>query len=319
MWKWLEQYFTFTQGERNGVIALVFLSACTFIAPPVYFYFQPVEHLDSSMYEKEVTAFIQEYNERKLLASADTVEDSPYEKFNPYTTVDLGNHFKKKEKRVIEYFNFDPNKIGVEEWMKLGFSEKQAESIEKLKAKGFKFRKPEDLKTVYVVGEENYKRLAAYIKIEPNDFPRKEYPKTVYPERRKEKLIVDINAADSLQFEMLRGIGPSLASRVIKYRSRLGGFVSKEQIREVWGFPDSTFQNLEEQLVVNEVSVKKININTADFKTMGTHPYINFAYAKVIDAYRKQHGNFKAVVDLKKIVIINDSIFRRMESYVTVE
>ena len=319
MWKWLEQYFTFTRGEKNGIVALIFLSVVTFIIPSVYVYLKPVEHIDDSKYEKEIDAFISEYNERKRLALADTLDDSFSGNFNPYANVDLNSQFKRKEKREIQYFDFDPNKIGVAEWEKLGFSEKQAESIEKLKAKGFKFYKPEDLKSVFVVGEENYSRLAVYIKIDPNDFPKREYPKMVYPERIKEKYVVDINSADSSLFEQQRGIGPSLASRIIKYRNRLGGFVSPEQIREIWNFPDSTYQSLKDRFVVNEIAVAKININTADFKTMGTHPYINYAYAKVIDAYRKQHGSFKTVNDLKKIVVINDSIYRKMEPYVTVE
>ena len=319
MWRWLEQYFTFTRGEKNGIVALILLSICTFIVPDVYFYFKPVEHIDNGKYQSEVDAFIKEYNERKQLALADTLGDSNAYNFNPYANVDLSSQFKKKEKRPITYFDFDPNKIGVEEWMKLGFSEKQAESIEKLKAKGFKFYKPEDLKNVFVVGEENYNRLSAYIKIDPNDFPKKEYTKTIYPEKKKEKLVVDINTADSTAFDMMRGIGSTLASRIIKYRNRLGGFVTVEQIKEVWNFPDSTYHSLKEQFVVNNTAVSKININTADFKTMGTHPYINYTYAKVIDAYRKQHGSFKAVNDLKKIVVINDSIYKKMEPYVTIE
>ena len=318
MWKWLEQYFTFTQGEKNGILALIFLSTCTLIAPSVYLYFKPVEHNTASPYDKEVNAFISEYKQRKQ-AVADSLAESSSYNFNPYDHVNLSSHFKTTEKTAIQYFDFDPNKIGIAEWIKLGFSQKQAGSIEKLKAKGFRFYKPEDLKTVYVVGEENYNRLAAYIKIDPNDFPKKEYPKTVYPERVKEKYVVDINTADSALFEQQKGIGPVLAARIIKYRNRLGGFIAVEQIREVWNFPDSTYQRLKDRFVVNEISLTKININTADFKTMGTHPYINYTYARVIEAYRKQHGNFKTVNDLKNIVIMNDSIFQKMQPYVTVE
>jgi len=319
MWKWLEQYFTFTRAEKNGIIVLVFLSVAAFIVPSVYFWFQPVEQADSPKYDKEIDAFVKEYNERKQLALADTLDDTTNTSFNPYANLDLNRQFKKKEKSPVIYFDFDPNKIGVEDWMKLGFSEKQAEVIEKAKANGFKFYKPEDLKRIRVIGEENYNRLAPYIKITPIDFPKKEYPKPVYAEKPKEKFVVDINTADSTLFEMQRGIGPSLASRIIKYRNRLGGFIATEQIKEVWGFPDSTYQSLKDRFVVNQVSVSKININTADFKTLGTHPYINYSYAKVIDAYRKQHGNFKSIEDLKKIAAINDSIYRKMEPYVTVE
>lgn len=316
MWKWAEQYFTFTRGAKNGILLLILASIVAFILPPTYSYFNPPENVDNAKYENEIDAFIKEYKERKQQSLAHKSEE---EIFNPYSNVELSPQFKKKGKKEIEYFEFDPNKIGVEEWMKLGFSEKQAESIEKAKAKGWKFYKPEDLKEVYVVGEKNYNRLAPYIKIDPNSFPKKVFPKTIYAEKPKEKFVVDINAADSSLFERQRGIGPSLSSRIIRYRERLGGFISREQIKEVWGMPDSTYQSLKERFTVNDVSIRKINVNSADFETLRKHPYINYTYAKVIDAYRKQHGSFKAIEGLKKIPIINDSIYQKLEPYIVVE
>ncbi|MCX6198973.1 MAG: helix-hairpin-helix domain-containing protein [Bacteroidetes bacterium] len=320
MWRWLEKYFTFTQSEKAGIILLVLASLLAFIVPATYLYYKPIEHTDNSLYQKEADAFIKEFNEKKELALlVDSLRRESVLLASRDSTLDSNSSFKKKKERKITYFEFDPNKIGIAEWMKLGFSEKQAESIEKLKAKGYKFRKPEDLKSVFVVGEENYNRLSTYIKIDPNDFPKKEFPKPVYPEKQKEKYVVDINSADSSLFERQRGIGPSLASRIIKYRERLGGFVSTEQIREVWNFPDSTYQSLKDKFVVNEIALKKIKLNTDDFETMRKHPYINYSFAKVFMAYKKEHGNFKTVEDLKKIAAMNDSIFKKMQPYLSVE
>lgn len=320
MWRWLEKYFTFTQSEKAGIILLVLASLLAFIVPATYLYFKPIEHVDNSSYQKEADAFIKEFNEKKLLALlADSIRKDSTLIANSDSTLDSNSNFKKKEARKITYFEFDPNKIGVTEWMKLGFSEKQAASIEKLKLKGYKFRKPEDLKSVFVVGEENYNRLSAYIKIDPSDFLKKEFPKTIYPEKQKEKYVVDINSADSSLFERQRGIGPSLANRIIKYRERLGGFVSAEQIKEVWNFPDSTYQSLKDKFVVNEIAVKKIKLNTDDFETLRKHPYINYSFAKVFMAYKKEHGNFKTVEELRKIAVMNDSVFKKMQPYLSVE
>jgi competence protein ComEA len=319
MWKWLEQYFTFTQGDKRSILVLVCCSIAVFILPKVYFYFSPVESVTNSPYDKEVEAFVKEYEAKKLLTSSDKKQDDDRESFNPYSKINLSSHFVAKKEKSIDYFDFDPNKIGVAEWMKLGFSEKQAESIENAKAKGWKFYKPEDLKSVYVVGEDNFNRLAPYIKIDPADFPKKEYAKVVYPEKPKEKYVLDINTADSSLFEHQRGLGPSLASRIVKYRTRLGGFVSPEQIKEVWGMPDSTYQSLKDRFVVKEAAVTKINLNSADFETLRKHPYINYAYAKVIKAYREQHGSFHSKEDIRKIPVMNDSIFSKLEPYISLE
>jgi competence protein ComEA len=320
MWKWLEQYFTFSKGEKAGILTLVILSIALLILPKVYFFFSPVKQNINSPYDKEVEAFEKEYQAKKQLAAGSVADQDQSETFNPYANVKLSSHFKTKKQKETEYFDFDPNKIGVAEWVRLGFSNKQAESIEKAKAKGWKFCKPEDLKKIYVVGEENYKRLARYIKIEQDvTAPKKQYATVLYHESRNDKVVLDINTADSASFEGLKGLGPSLASRIIKYRTRLGGFVSPEQIKEVWGLPDSTYQSLKDRFVVRESSVAKINLNSADFETLGKHPYINYAYAKVIKAYRDQHGNFKKTEDLKKIPIMNDSIFSKIEPYIRID
>ncbi len=320
MWRWLERYLIFTQGEKAGIIFLVLASLLVFIVPATYLYYKPIQHADNSPYQKEVDAFIKEFNEKKQLALlADSIKKDSLLIVSRDLTLDSSSSLKKKEERKIAYFQFDPNKIGVAEWIKLGFSAKQAASIEKLKDKGYKFRKPEDLKSVFVVGEENYNRLSAYIKIDPNDFPKKEFSKTVYPEKQKEKYVVDINIADSSLFERQRGIGPSLASRVIKYRERLGGFVSAVQIKEVWNFPDSTYQSLKDKFVVNEIALKKIKLNSDDFETLRKHPYINYSLAKIFMAYKKEHGNFKTVEDLRKIAVMNDSVFRKLQPYLSIE
>ncbi|MFN8322422.1 MAG: helix-hairpin-helix domain-containing protein [Chitinophagales bacterium] len=321
MWKWLEQYFTFTRGERNGISALLILCLLIFVGSQAYLYYYPSVNEVNNEYDADLEAFIKEYYEKNQLAKRDSIEDNRIAEYtsNPFNNIDVNTRYKSPVKREPEYFDFDPNKIGVDDWVLLGFSEKQAESIEKLKAKGFKFYKPEDLKRVYVIGEDNYNRLKGYVRIDESIFKRKEYPPIVREIRPKEKFVVDINTADSSLFERQRGIGPSLASRIIKYRTRLGGFTSPEQIKEVWNFPDSTYQNLKDRFIVSSLALTKVNINTADFKTLGTHPYINFAGAKVIDAYRKQHLGFKSVEEVKRLGVIPDSIYLKLEPYLTID
>ena len=321
MWKWLEQYFTFTRGERNGISALLILCLLIFVGSQAYLFYYPSVNEINNEYDADLEAFKKEYYEKVQLAEGDSIEDNRIAEYssNPFNNIDENTGYKLPVKREPEYFDFDPNMIGITDWVLLGFSEKQAESIERLKAKGFKFYKPDDLKRVYVIGEANYNRLKPYVRIDENIFKRKESPPIVREIKPKEKFVVDINTADSSLFERQRGIGPSLASRIVKYRNRLGGFTHPEQIQEVWNFPDSTYQNLKDRFVINSTALNKLNINTADFKTLGAHPYINFAGAKVIDAYRKQHSGFKSVEEVKRLGVISDSVYLKLEPYLTVE
>ena len=48
-------------------------------------------------------------------------------------------------------------------------------------------------------------------------------------------VVVEINTADSAELMRLNGIGASFSRRIVKYRNLLGGFISKEQLLEVYG------------------------------------------------------------------------------------
>ena len=56
----------------------------------------------------------------------------------------------------------------------------------------------------------------------------------------------EINAADTLNFRTLKGIGEVLSSRIVKYRKLLGGFYSTHQLTEVYGVePETVNTNIE--------------------------------------------------------------------------
>lgn len=57
---------------------------------------------------------------------------------------------------------------------------------------------------------------------------------------------VNINAADSAELEMLPGIGPVIAQRILDYRQAYGPFVQIEDIMEVTGIGPATFDKLQD-------------------------------------------------------------------------
>jgi competence ComEA-like helix-hairpin-helix protein len=126
---------------------------------------------------------------------------------------------------------------------------------------------------------------------------------------------IDVNSADTAAFIALPGIGSKLASRIINFRDKLGGFYSIDQIGEIYGLPDSTFQKIKPYLKLEKIELKKININTATKDEMKSHPYIKWALANAIVEYRNQHGNFSSLEDLKKISLITDELFNKLEHY----
>ncbi len=129
---------------------------------------------------------------------------------------------------------------------------------------------------------------------------------------------VEINTADSATLVSLPGIGPTLASRIIKYREGLGGFLSLEQLPEVYGFKEDLLFDLKERLIISPIPNAGFDINAVDYKTLSAHPYFKYSLSKAILNYRKQHGNFKSIEEIKKIKIINDSIYNRISIYLRI-
>ncbi|MFN9114621.1 MAG: ComEA family DNA-binding protein, partial [Bacteroidota bacterium] len=133
------------------------------------------------------------------------------------------------------------------------------------------------------------------------------------------KQTIDINTAIQEQWEGLKGIGPGLASRIIKFREKLGGFISIDQVKETYGLPDSTFQQIRVKLVYNEKSVTQLNINELSLEQLATHPYIRYKAARAIISYREQHGRYQSLRELENIESIAPETLHKMEKYLTTD
>ena len=59
---------------------------------------------------------------------------------------------------------------------------------------------------------------------------------------------VNINTADSTQLQTLSGVGPATAQKIIDYRQSNGSFSSIEDIKNVSGIGDKTFEKLKDHI-----------------------------------------------------------------------
>jgi competence protein ComEA len=222
-----------------------------------------------------------------------------------------------------ELFEFDPNTLAREGWQKLGLRDKTIATIQNYLSKGGKFRKPEDLQRVYGLFPDEYKRIAPYIRIQPKEetgnyqkLERKD-PHFVTSQKTSavRYAIIDINVADTTAWIALPGIGNKLATRIVNFRDKLGGFHSISQVGETFGLPDSTFQKIKQYLKLDNPETRKININTATPEELKAHPYIRYQLANPIIAYRELHGPFGNLEQLKKIMVITNEVFDKISPY----
>ena len=130
------------------------------------------------------------------------------------------------------------------------------------------------------------------------------------------KKIIELNAADSAKLTELNGIGPSFAHRIVSYRNRLGGFVNKEQLKEVFGMDDDRYAGMQAQVSVDPVHIQKIQINKVDFDGLKHFPYLSFKQMNAIVQFREQHGDYTSLNDMRNIAILNDEILRKIGPYI---
>lgn len=121
--------------------------------------------------------------------------------------------------------------------------------------------------------------------------------------------------ADSVTLQIVPGIGAATASRIIKYRERLGGFHSKNQLTEVFALKPEVIAGIWEYFDFDPGITKKININTVELEVLSKHPYISFQEAKVLIAFRKHHGPFSSPQDLLKIKIFKEEWVMKLAPY----
>lgn len=217
---------------------------------------------------------------------------------------------KEKVKRISSTKPFDPNLLSIKEWESYGLSKKQAMSIQNYKNAGGKFQYKEDIQKIYVLSEELTKQLLPLITLPSNTTKTENKP--------IETTTIEINTADSAMFTKLRGIGPAYANRIIKYRNLLGGFISIEQLNEVYGIEAELVNELRPNLTLEPTKVSKLNINKMDAKALAKHPYLNYKLSNAIVKYRKANGNYQHIEDIKQIYTLNDSIFERIKAYITI-
>lgn len=161
-----------------------------------------------------------------------------------------------------------------------------------------------------------YKKNDNFYLTKTNEYAN--FHKSKTGKRINENILIDINTADSVEFVKIRGIGAVLSSRIIKYRSNLGGFNNIEQIKEIYGIDSLKYLQIEKNITLTSGNLKKININTATAESLYIHPYIDYKIANSIINMRQQHGFFKEISDIKKSYIIKDDLFQRIAPYLTI-
>lgn len=293
MWrKFFNSYFGFNRQQRNGLLVLISIIFVLFIVRlNLHLFISPTDIEISNLAEIE-ESIDSNYQQRKF-----------------------GTYSNKKE-LFSKLFAFNPNTVSYDQLLKLGFKEKTAKTFLKFRAKGFVFKQKEDLKKIYGVNDYLYQRLEAYIVLGSTLQSVNVVSETVTATKSKTIKVIDINSADSLTLLEVRGIGPSFAKRILKYRTILGGFIFKKQLMEVYGFTPEMYAQIENQIEIKPFSLEKINLNKDDFKTINNHPYLSYEHTKEIFNQRR-----KTLInaDIIKEILKDEELYNKLLPYLDFE
>lgn len=286
----LKDYFSFTRNQSRAIIILmtgiIICLSLYFVMPYVY------------ANEPEPTSD----DLKKMMTQI---------KFNENSVSYANDHDKNYIPVKLTPFPFDPNTLDSAGFKRLGLRDKLIHTIINYRNKGGRFYKNESLKRIYGLHEEEYSQLEPYISIaENNDFNQ----------RKKEVISVELNSADTGLLVKLRGIGSKLSMNIIQYRKQIGGFAKPEQLKEVYGISDETYDMIKSSVHVNPSLIKKINLNEATFNEISMHPYLRGEIARaIVDFRKKKNYHLDNIAQLKEIELINDEIFRKIAPYITIQ
>jgi competence protein ComEA len=289
---WIRGFFGFSQKETNAFLILLPLMIAALISEPLYRRWKFAHH-DGRLFD-------QHYADSILTTITDIRVDSS----KSSTSIRAARRFRK----------FDPNTMREDEMIALGLSPALANRVIRYRLKGGKFKNKNDLLKIYGMDSVWFNEAIAWIIIPPPTasatLPRNFETKIVIHEQ------LDINSADSVQLVNVFGIGPTLSRRIRAYRDRLGGFISMDQVSEVYGLDTIVLKQLKKKFAVSpDFRPQQIDLNSETVEELIRHPYIKRKEAYMMLNYRRQHGDFKSINDLQQLPIGSSDWLEKLKPY----
>lgn len=302
--------FSFNHKERKGVAVLLSGIVLVIILDQVWPIVLPPKELDITVI---------------TIPQHDSVVQN---KFEPEKTL------KNGENMTFPIFRFDLNTVSESELQEMGFKAYQIKMLLNYREAGGVFYSKQDFQKLYFVNDSIYNRFEKVISIEktqkkvdsvPTDNKRAESASVIrkvdrvtVPSKKKPTFTVALNQSDTSEWKRFYGIGSGYSNRIVNYRKKLGGFIRKEQLLEVYGIDSVLYQRIEPQLEVDLSFVKKMNLNTVSTTRLSRHPYITWNMARLITDSRVQDGLFEDTEDLLTRDLLNEVLYIKIVGYLEV-
>jgi DNA uptake protein ComE-like DNA-binding protein len=272
----IKSFFKFSRAQRSGIFMLLTM----IIVLQLVYFFSDYSPVSKDSLEKE-----------KWLSLQSQMDSLKQQKLD----------------YVPKIYPFNPNFITDYKGYKLGMSVSEIDRLLAFRKLNKYVNSPQEFQAVTKISDSLLNAISPYFKFpdwvkNKNQFQEyKNYSQSAFAKNEK-VIAIDINKATQEDLMKIYGIGEAISLRILKFKESLGGYVSMEQMNEVWGLSPEVIENLNSHFKVMAVpNVKKIDINNASIKELSQFPYFNYQLAKQIVTFRSMNGDFKNSEDLTKI------------------
>lgn len=208
---------------------------------------------------------------------------------------------------VGKVYPFNPNFITDYKAYKLGMKTEEIDRLLVFRKANQYVNSAKEFQDVTKISDSLLGAMSPYFKFPDWIKNRKEFSVNKKPdfkrwEEKPKTVVLDINEATKEDLIKIYGIGDALSERILKQKEILGGFVSMEQMQDIWGLSSEVVHELNQNFKIENIqTVHKIDINNLSLKELAKFPYFRYPLAKEIITYRSMNGGIKSSEDLTKI------------------
>ena len=293
-----KSHFWYHKSQRNGIFILILLIVVfQFIIVFVDFYSEEKVNIDTP----KVIAFHHQIDSLSKIGS---------------------------ENSRLKIFPFNPNYITDYKGAQLGMSLVEIDKLLAFRKTGKFINSRKEFQKVTTISDALLNSISPYFKfpnwvVERNQNMQLSTSRDTRLFAKKSKYILtstDINLAVKEDLKTINGIGEKLSERIIKYRSKLQGFSTLNQLYEVWGLDTEVVGKLLLVFkVINLPNIKKINVNTVSFRELLKNPYLDYELCKKIFEYKDEVAELQDISELKNIIGFPLDLYDRIVLYLVAE
>lgn len=265
--------------------------------------------------------FVQLVPQRPLadLSATDTLAAMPSRSYRD-TIYRNRPRYPKHTPIPLRMHRFNPNFADSIELLEQGLKPWQASNLIHYRRAGGRFRKRSDMRRLYGLSEEQYRKMVPYIDL-PDSIERDTLRRDTLPRyvSQKRDTVLELNTADTAELQLLRGIGRWTAVQMVRYREQLGGYYSTRQLYEIEHIDHAMLDTVVERFTVDTTLIRRINVNRCAVSTLSHHPYLRFEQAKAIYELRRNKVRLLSVDDLRSLPQLSPELIDRLSPYLVFE